>query len=266
MIKCEMDACTVIKEAISPKTLNKFRFVLVICWILFGAILCGAFSKLETSDHFRCDGKGDNDKDFIRGKCYDEYRTQNHKLGIPPYAFMLINVSLIPVVTLIYSQGVKSTVSELESSHESEEREPRSRRRTLFIAYLCQLVVSIVLEITFIVSLETHLFYPSNFPSDFSCSIKNLSSNQTQSSHSFNCFNQRAGHKNVWIKAVTPGNGIFTLFAFLEIIWILTRARNRREFMENWRFYADHLKSNSGRVHPEAQAQMDFQSAIQTKN
>ena len=263
-IKCEMDGCTVIKEAINPKTLNKFRFALVLCWIVFGAILCGAFSKMETSDHFRCDGKGVIDKDFIRGKCYDEYRIQNHKLGIPPYAFMLINVSLIPVVTLIYSIYANSTADELERSHESAEAEPRNRRRTLFIAYLCQLVVSIALEITFIVSLETHLFYPTNFPSDFSCSIKNLSFNRTQSTDLFKCFNQGAGDKNVWIKAVTPANGIFALFAFLEIIWILTRARNRREFMENWKFYADHLKSNSNRVNPEAQAQTDFQRAIQT--
>ena len=40
-------------------------------------------------------------------------------------------------------------------------------------------------------------------------------------------------------------NGIFAIFAFLEIIWILSRCRRGKEFLENWRFYADHLKSNS---------------------
>ena len=70
-------------------------------------------------------------------------------------------------------------------------------------------------------------------------------------------------------------NGIFAFFAFLEIIWILSRARNGKKFMEDWQFYADHLKSNSDEqrqgqpeamplVHPEhTQAQKNLQSAIQ---
>ena len=127
------------------------------------------------------------------------------------------------------------------------------------------------------VLLERQLFYPSSFPSDFSCSIENLSFNRTQSTNSFNCFNQRAGNKNVWMKVVTPTNGIFALFAFLEIIWILSRARLRgKTFMENRQFYDDHLKSNSDEQ-PQAQAEemqllspprhgekfMEIQSAIQ---
>ena len=100
---------------------------------------------------------------------------------------------------------------------------------------------------------------------------------------------------------MTVANGIYAFSALLEIVWILSRARNGKEFMENWHFYADHLKSNSDEQrkgqpeamplvqsqhqpiniqvyaertddteitmpskHPEhAQAQKDFQSAIQ---
>ena len=46
-------------------------------------------------------------------------------------------------------------------------------------------------------------------------------------------------------------NGIFALFAFLEILWILSRGRHGKDFVENWRFYADHLKSNSDEQRPE---------------
>ena len=183
--------------------------------------------------------------DFIRGKCYDQYRIQNQNLGIPPYLFIIVNVLLIPIVTVIYSQYAKSTVNELERNPQDAQGQHRNRRRTLFVAYLCHLIISIVLEITFIVLLETNLFYPRNFPSDFSCSIENPSLKRTQSPKLFNCYNQRAGYKNVWTKVVTAANGIFAFFAFLEIIWILSRGRHGREFMENWRFYADHLKSNS---------------------
>ena len=244
-----MADCTAIKDAIIPKTLNQFTFALVIVWILVGATLCIAFSELEISESrydIRCGVTGNTlNIDFIRAKCYDQYRIQNHKLGIPPYLFIIVNALLIPTVTLIYSQYAKTTVSELERGAQDAQEEPRNRRRTLFIAYLCQLLISIVLEITFIALLETRLFYPSNFPSDFSCSIENLSMNRTQPNNLFTCFNQRAGNKNVWIKVVKAANGIFALFAFLEIIWILSRARQGKKFMENWKFYADHLKSNS---------------------
>ena len=244
-----MADCTAIKDAIIPKTLNQFTFALVIVWILVGATLCIAFSELEISESrydIRCGVTGNTlNIDFIRAKCYDQYRIQNHKLGIPPYLFIIVNALLIPTVTLIYSQYAKSTVAELERSPQDAQGEPRNRRRTLFIAYVCHLIISIVLEITFIAMLETRLFYPTNFPSDFSCTIENLSFNRTQSTNLFTCFNQRAGNKNVWIKVVKAANGIFALFAFLEIIWILSRARQGKKFMENWKFYADHLKSNS---------------------
>ncbi|XP_074622519.1 uncharacterized protein LOC141880843 [Acropora palmata] len=201
---------------------------------------------------FGCDGKGNIDKDFLRGKCYDQYWIQNHKLGIPPYLFVIVNVLLIPIVTFSYSQYAKSTVNELERNPQDAEGQPRNPRRNLFNAYLCQLMVSIVLAISFILFLESHLFYPKNFPSNFSCSIENSSSvNGTQSTTLFNCSNRRAGSKNVWTKVVTAANGIFAIFAFLEIIWILSRGRHEKEFMENWQFYADHLKSNSDKQRQE---------------
>ena len=241
--------CTAVKEAISPKTLNKFTFALFILWILVGTTLCTAFSELETSESrydIRCNVTGNTQNiDFIRGKCYDQYRIQNHKLGISPYLFIIVNVLLITAVTLIYSQYAKSTITELEGSPQDAQEEPRNRRRNLFIAYLCQLIISLVLEIIFMVLLETSLFYPTNFPSDFPCAIAKTSFNVTQSINKFNCFNQRAGYKNVWINVAKVANGIFAFFAFVEIVWILFRAGCGKKFMENRQFYANHLKSNS---------------------
>ncbi|XP_015761325.1 PREDICTED: uncharacterized protein LOC107340485 [Acropora digitifera] len=250
--------CTAIKELLIPKTLNKLTYVMVLVWIVVGATLCVAFSEMEISESrydIQCVAGNNPNIAFIRGKCTDQYRIQNHKLGFPPYLFVIVNVLLILIVPVFYSQIVKSTVDELERNPQGEEAQlqPRNRRRTLFIAYLCQLIISIVLEITFIVLLETHLLYPKNFPSDFSCSIETPSFNLTQSTDIFNCSNHRAGYKNVWMKVVTAANGIFAIFAFLEILWILWRGRHGKKFMENWRFHADHLKSNSDEPQPEAQ-------------
>ena len=240
--------CTAIKELLIPKTLNKLTYVMVVVWFVVGATLCVAFLEMEISESrydIQCVAGNNPNIAFIRGKCSDQYRIQNHKFGFPPYLFVIVNVLLILIVPVFYSQIVKSTVDELERNSQDAEEQPRNRRRTLFIAYLCQLIISIVLEITFIAFLETHLFYPKNFPSDFSCSIETPSFNLTQSTNIFNCSNQRAGYKNVWINVVKAANGIFASFAFLEILWILSRAKNEKKFMENLQFYADHLKSNS---------------------
>ena len=243
---------TAIKEIISPKTLSKFTFALLVLWTVLGGILCGALLELKINEpryDFRCDGIGDTRNiDFIRGNCYQQYWIQNHKHGIPPYAFILLNVALIPIVTCIYSLCIKTTVNKLERRHQDDETEPGDKRRSLFVAYLCQLVVNIALEITFFALLETHLFYPKNFPSNFSCSVKNHSVKRTQATNVFNCNTTRAGEKNVWITLAEVINGFFAFCAFVEIICILSRARNSRNFMENRQFYFHHLESNSQEV------------------
>ncbi|XP_044177893.1 nucleotide-binding oligomerization domain-containing protein 2-like [Acropora millepora] len=235
-------------EKIRHKTLNKFAFAVVtLFWILFHGILIGAFSDMEYNEprsDFRCDVTAEDkvNADFIRSECYNHYLKQNHKLLIPPLLFVLVNMSLVPIVTAIYSFYANSTVKALKRSHQDAKKKIKDRGRNLFFAYLWQLIINIIFEITFIILLETQLLYPRNFPSHFSCSS---SVNGTQSTTSFNCSNHRAASKSIWIRVVTAANGIFALFAFLEIIWILSRCRHGKEFMENWRFYADHLNSNS---------------------
>ena len=263
-------------EKIRHKTLNKFAFAVVtLFWILFHGILIGAFSDMEYNEprsDFRCDVTAEDkvNADFIRSECYNHYLKQNHKLLIPPLLFVIVNMSLVPIVTAIYSFYANSTVEALKHSHQDAQRELRDRGRNLFFAYLCQLIINIFFEITFIILLETQLLYPRNFPSHFSCS---LSVNGTQSTTSFNCSNHRAASKSIWIRVVTAANGIFALFAFLEIIWILSRGRHGKEFMENWRFYADHLFSheqrndeitNPSELQEHSRTQNDFHSAMQT--
>ena len=243
--------CSALIEKIRHKTLNKFTFgVVTLFWILFHGTLLGVFSDMEYHEpryDFRCDVTAEDkvNADFIRSECYNQYWIQNHKLRIPPLLFVLVNMSLVPIVTAIYSFYANSTVKALKRCHQDAQREP-DQRRNLFFAYLCQLIFNIIFEITFIILLETQQLYPRNFPSHFSCSS---SVNETQSTTSFNCSNHRAASKSIWIRVVTAANGIFAFFAFLEIIWILSRGRNGKEFMENWRFYADHLKSNSNEQH-----------------
>ena len=244
-----------LREALTPKTFNSLSFVAVLVWIFLGLAATGIFSELEISEprfDFGCVVKTGSDKDFIRRKCFDQYQKKINKLGIPPYAFIIVNFSAISIVSLVYSQYVKSTVNRLEGGHEDAEGERRNprRRRRLFVTYLSQLAAKFALGIIFIVFLETDLFYPGHFPTDFTCRVEkdndsgDLLTNQTQSTR-YKCFSQRAANKTFWINAVTVVNGIFAFFAFVEIVWILSRAKKGRTFMDNRQFYADHLRSNS---------------------
>ena len=244
-----------LREALTPKTFNSLSFVAVLLWIFLGLAATGIFSELEISEprfDFGCVVKTGSDKDFIRRKCFDQYQKKINKLGIPPYAFIIVNFSAISIVSLVYSQYIKSTVNRLEGGHEDAEGERRNprRRRRLFVTYLSQLAAKFALGIIFIVFLETDLFYPGHFPTDFTCRVEkgndsgDLFTNQTQSTL-HKCFSQRAANKTFWINAVTVVNGIFAFFAVMEIVWILSRAKKGRTFMENRQFYADHLRSNA---------------------
>ncbi|XP_068741447.1 nucleotide-binding oligomerization domain-containing protein 1-like [Montipora capricornis] len=245
------------KEVFTPKTVNKYSFAAVFFWILLDGIVCAIFLDMETNESrfdYRCDVKTGSDKDFIRAKCFDQYQKKFNKLGIPLYAFVIVNFSLISMVSLVYSQSVKSTINRLEGSCKHAKRERRNPSRRLFVAYLSQLAAKVALGIIFIVFLETDLLYPRHFPTDFTCLVKedndsgHLFTNQTQSTL-HKCFSQRATNKNFWTNAVTVVNGIFAFFAFVEIVWILSRAKRARNFMDNGQFYADHLRSNSDEKH-----------------
>ena len=245
-----------LKELLTPKTFNKLSFVAVVFWILLGVTLCGIFADIENSESrfdFRCDAKID-EKDFIRGKCFGEYGEEYNKLSIPVYGFVIINFSVIAIVSVIYSQCLKSAVHELETCNQDVEglrQQGNPAQRRLFISYCCQLATRFVLAILFIV-LQTQVFYPRNFPSNFNCNLMKeetntsayLSANVTQQTQTYKCHNQRATKKTFWTDAVSVVNGIFAFLALIEIVWIFSRARNGKTFMEDSQFYSDHLKSS----------------------
>ena len=245
------------KDLFIPETVSTLSYVAVFSWILLDGIVSAIFLDMEINESrsdVGCDVKTTSEKDFIKGKCFDQYQKQFNKLGIPLYAFVIVNFFSISLVSLVYSVCIKSTVNRLKGALRDAERRlsnpRRIRRRCLFFAYLSQLAAKFALGIIFIVFLKTDLIYPGHFPADFTCSVERGNdlgepfTNQTQSTV-YECINQRARKKNSWTNVVAVVNGIFAFFAFVEIVWILSRAKKGRTFMDNRQFYADHLRSNS---------------------
>ena len=244
-----------LKELLKPKTFNKISYVAVICWISFGVILFGVFAEMENSESrfdFRCAARSET-MDLVRGKCFEQYEKKYNKSGVPVYAFVIANFTLVGIVGVIYSQVVKSRVDQLllaanrRRDAERQNDNPPERKRRLFVAYLCQLATRFAMGIVFIV-LQTQVLYPDNFPSDFPCLIAaathaaNASSTSNiQNGSEYECHNQRATKKTFWMHAVSVVNGAFVLIVLLEIICILSRARKGKKFLEDFQFLADHL-------------------------
>ena len=251
-----------LKDLTIKKTLSKLSFGIFIIWIGACVVLSGIFILIEIADStsdIGCDAEF-NDKDereHIREKCFYKYQEEYSKF--PVYGFVLINGFILAIVPIIYSLCLKSRVDELETPNQNVEGQPQ-QSRVLFTAYCCQLAATIVLATVFIIVMQIHGFRAStNFPSNFECNLLKQGSNSSafSSSHGslaktdiYPCRNTRANKKFGGSVALTVFNGIWAFLAFIELVWIFSRARNGTQFMDDSQFYADHLRSNREQQQP----------------
>ena len=254
-----MEAFTWCKELWTPKTFNKFSFIVNVLWIAVGIVLFGVFLDMEINESrfdFRCDVNKNAkvDKDFVRQKCFVEYEKLHNKLSVPLYSFVIVNFSLPFIVCVIYSILAKPRVNKLESRNtavEGQDHQASTTQRKLFIQYCCQLAGRFCLGIVFILLLLYEVFYPREFPSNFKCNlmreVNQNAANATGNTKtpSYECINQRAHKKTSWMYAVKGANGILAAFLLIEFFIIFSRARKGgKQFTDDSRFYTDHLKSN----------------------
>ena len=242
-----------LKDLLVPKTLHWFSYVANVFWILLGIILSPVFLDIENSEptDFRCGSNGE--KEFIRGKCYEEYDKQYNKF--PVYGFVIINFLVTASVCGIYSQAVKSKVEELENnpSNADGDVEGQTPRKKLFKAYCLQVLARFVLGISFVL-LQTKLLYPLSFPSNFNCNLTrdgkfseitaSGSRNGTQMQTSYECHNQRAAKKTFWADAVIVVTGVFAFLVFIEALYLISRAKTVEKFTEDPKFHEYYLSSN----------------------
>ena len=246
-----------LKELLKRKTLSTFRYATAIIWNTIGGALFSIFLLIEngkSKSDISCDAEF-NDKDEVLKECFDEYEKKYTRF--PVYGFVLINFFVVAIVPAIYSHFVKSKVNALETPQQPdvEGQQGNLVRKGLFTAYCCQLAAIIALAILFIILLQTQVFRPSvNFPSNFICDLSKKGSNSsalssanvsvTKTDTLYPCHNTRATDKFGGSVALTVFNGICAFLAFIELVWILSRARNGIRFMEDFQFYVDHLRSS----------------------
>ena len=237
------------------KTLSKLSLAAVTVWSGFEVVLFSIFAGIEggESSRFRCNISNTNDNaDFIKEKCFGEYEQKYIKL--PVCGLVIINFIVIAIIPVIYSQCVKSRIHELETRDADDAATGQQGSQTtkrLFIRYCSHLALELALAIFFIV-LQTEIAYPSNFPSNFRCYLTkertqsplSASDFKPTSSSVYECYSSLARKITFWSYFLTAVDGLFAFVIFIEIVWILSRAKNGSHFMQDCHFYDDHLLSN----------------------
>ncbi|CAH3122473.1 unnamed protein product, partial [Porites lobata] len=255
-----MDPYSWCKDLLTPKTFNRFSFVANVCWIIIAIVFLAIFSDTENNEprfDWSCALNSADADDSIEGNCFVKYEGLYNKLSVPPYLFVFGNFSLPLIVCAIYAALAKPRVTKVSSlvnradvERGQDETVNSSRQRKLFTAYFCQLITRLCLGIVFIVFLQTELFYPRKFPSNFKCNVTRGAVNQTANAtgnaqtQTYECNTKRAHKKTSYMYALRGVDGFFEFILLLEIFIILSRVRKGKQFMNDQQFYTDHLKSN----------------------
>ena len=263
-----------LKDLAIKKTLSILRDVTGKIWILIGSTLFTIFLLIEigkSASDIYCDAEfNDKDENLINKKCYLEYQNKYSKL--PVYGFVLINFFTLAIVPIIFSILLKLRVNKLETPNQNLERQlQQNKSKVLFYTYCGQLASTILLATGFIIVLHTSVFRAStHFPSNFKCILLNQGSNSSAFSSTYGsltktdiytCHNTRATEKFGGSVTLTVFNGIWAIFALIELVWIFSRARNGLQFMCDPQFYADHLRSNREQEQRQQQRQQQGEEA-----
>ena len=255
-----MDPYSWCKDLLTPKTFNRFSFVANVLGIIIAIVFLAIFSDMENNEprfDWSCALNSADTDDSIEGNCFVKYEGLYNKLSVPPYLFVFGNFSLPLIVCAIYAALAKPRVTKVSSlvnradvERGQDETVNSSRQRKLFTAYFFQLITRLCLGIVFIVFLQTELFYPRKFPSDFKCNVTRGAVNQTATAtgnaqtQTYECNTKRAHKKTSWMYALRGVDGFFAFILLIEIFIILSRVRKGKQFMNDQQFYTDHLKSN----------------------
>ena len=259
-----MEAFTLCKGLLNPKTFNTFSFLVNVLWIVAGITLLGVLLIKESRSDFHCDvNNAKVDKDFVTQKCFVEYEKLYNKLSVPLYGFVIANFSFPFIVCVIYSIWATPRVKKLESRN----IDANTTQRKLFTTYCCQLATRFCVGIVFILLLLNEVFYPREFPLSFQCNFMrevNQSANTTGAAQTptYECNNKRADLKTFLMYVVSAVNGIVAVLHLIEIFVILSRARKwGKRFMTDLKFYTDHLTS-TGNYNPLEEPDLPLQDRL----
>ncbi|XP_044178561.1 uncharacterized protein LOC114957536 [Acropora millepora] len=220
-----------IREFVDRETFHTISYVASISWIMLWPLFVAppVVSKLESTPDYRCNGE---DKAQVHDKCFSQFKQYYEETGANVFVtfFSIINFSAITMVFFIYSQCVRRKVR-INSQGDGT---------LLFCAYFVQLASRFVLHIISVV-LGILLYLKNDL--NFECYIKTegsdwvhlRASNFTGKAQMYECFIHRETTGFYLTVALIMLNGVFTLVAVAEIIWMLIQSRGHCTKNEDFR-------------------------------
>ncbi|XP_028400807.1 NACHT, LRR and PYD domains-containing protein 14-like [Dendronephthya gigantea] len=244
-----------IKEHLIPKRFSILSYICVIihlsCGVIFTAITTAL--KLSEMEKFSCavDTKYATHKSYVEKTCFSIYDDE-YNSDMKLFGFVLLNFGSVVVVSVVYSLAVGNRIKQAERfSSGSDEPQTVAKKRNneqgrktfyVFNFYLFHLVARSMLCILFTI-LQHTVLYPSGFDSQFSCNYPKLSSTHSNTTKAKNtsgaklssvrCTNSAAQDKESLLVALSLFNGIFSIIAMAEFIYLLVK-RFSRSIPQAW--------------------------------
>ena len=236
------------------ETFHTISYVASISWIILLPLFVTPLvvSKLEsTRPDYRCNGE---DKAPVHDKCFSQFKQYYEETGASVFVtfFGIINFSAITMVFFIYSQYVRRKV-QINSQGDGT---------LLFCAYFVQLASRFVLHI---ISVELGILLYLKNDLNFECYIKGgdwvhlRASNFTGKVQMYECFIHRETTGFYLTLTLAVLNGVFTLVAVAEIIWMfIIQSRGHCIKNEEFRRYLNpNFNFANGEVSPLTPASRD---------
>ena len=265
---------------IPQKTYNAFGYVFLSVYIIFGIVLIGFASNIESETTLQC---GDQDENFawlathattrssIETHCLIEYKSEFYPYSLPLVFLLVINFGIVVVSSILYACSVKRRVeSFVEHSHtpgnggeddgqaqplltvSKAARDPEAHRHsgclTVFKTYVLHLIICRLAPLT---GFPAMLIASTNFPEQYQCHwarkltgiSRHLSfaQRQTAVNSTIDCIYPMGDESRDVAIAFIVVSFVFDAIAFIEFVYLLWRACIDRSFSTDIEFCCVYL-------------------------
>ena len=208
-------------EAISQTSYNICGRVVLLLFFLCGVFFIPTTNYFDLNTNLRCGSSKEitSSQEFVELTCFSKYKAIYHwriSFGV----LVVFNFALILALSIFYAAWAKPRIKKWDGTgRQCNDATENNKDISLFHIYTSHLLTRFVLLLLF----AAVLFYPINFPTNFSCPWRHPQNN-------IPCVNIMAAKKMNLAKAVAIIDVIFALFALVEVIYIFWWKRRNEEF------------------------------------
>ena len=256
------------------KSYNTFGFLFLLMYIIFGFVIIGIASHIESQATLNCD----QHKNFawlkishaatrssIETHCSTEYRYEFYPYSLPLHFLLIINFGIVLLFSIIYACLVKRRVESfvapsntMENGDENESqtqpllsvsqaaKDPKAYQYSdgyaVFMIYVLHLIFCRLVPLTgFAVMLLTSMDFPEQFQCPWPSKTAGISvANFTHQQRTINCTYSMGDESEDVAIAFIIVSFVFDAAAFMELGYLLCSTCNDRKFFWSYIYSLEH--------------------------